>query len=140
MALSPHRAFDPLLHRAARLTSIITTIEAEVAGAFSMPILSVLDDPMPLEITGGLLPGRCEAARSFKAAAEAAVAAQQRRGSHLAAQAHRPRVSGGSDDAGRLVDCCHPPASQLSENGEWPVAFSRVVCTSARVPCAFLTR
>ena len=67
-------------HRAARLTSIITTIEAEVAGAFSMPILSVLDDPMPLEITGGLLPGRCEAARSFKAAAEAAVAAQQRRG------------------------------------------------------------
>ena len=93
MALSPHRAFDPLLHRAARLTSIITTIEAEVAGAFSMPILSVLDDPMPLEITGGLLPGRCEAARSFKAAAEAAVAAQQRRGSHRAAQAHRPRVS-----------------------------------------------
>ena len=93
MALSPHRAFDPLLRRAARLTSIITTIEAEVAGAFSMPILSVLDDPMPLEITGGLLPGRCEAARSFKAAAEAAVAAQQRRGSHRAAQAHRPRVS-----------------------------------------------
>ena len=94
MALSPHRAFDPLLHRAARLTSIITTIEAEVAGAFSMPILSVLDDPMPLEITGGLLPGRCEPpARSFKAAAEAAVAAQQRRGSHRAAQAHRPRVS-----------------------------------------------
>ena len=74
-----------------------------MAGAFSMPILSVLDDPMPLEITGGLLPGRCEAARSFKAAAEAAVAAQQRRGSHRAAQAHRPRVSRGSGDAARLA-------------------------------------
>ena len=76
--------------------------------------------------------GRCEAAWSCKAAAEAAVAAQQRGGSHRAAQTHRPRVSGGSGDAGRLADCRHAPP--LSSQKKWRVAsrfFSRCVYVCA---------
>ena len=111
MALSPHRAFDPLLHRAARLTSIITTIEAEVASAFSMPILSVLDDLMPLEITGGLLSGRCEAARSFKAASEAAV----RRSSAAARTGRLRRTARASPELAAFEACVKASHERLDE-------------------------
>lgn len=46
---------------------------------------------------------RCEAAWSCKAAAEAAVAAKQRGGSHRAAQARCPRVFGGSGGAEKVA-------------------------------------
>ena len=46
--------------------------------------------------------GRCQAAWSCEAALKAAVAAQQRGGSHRAAQPRDPRVFGGSGGAARL--------------------------------------
>ena len=49
-------AFDSLLQSAARSTGIITAIEAEMAGVFSAAILVVLDDPVLLALTRGLLP------------------------------------------------------------------------------------
>ena len=54
--LSPLPAFGSLQRSTARWTGATTTIEAEVASGFSVPILSILDDPTLLELSVGLLP------------------------------------------------------------------------------------
>ena len=83
---------------------IIATTEAEMAGVFFAAILFVLDDPVLLALACGMLvaarwPG---AARRWM---QAAVAAQQRDGSHRAAQARVSGVSGDFGGAARLASC-----------------------------------
>jgi hypothetical protein len=84
--------------------------------------------------------GRCEAAWSCKAAAEAAVAAKQRGGSHRAARARCPRGSSGSGGAEKVAYRGQHAACCMRKSWRVPVRVSRVVRGAVGEACMFLTR
>jgi len=81
--------------------------------------------------------GRCEAAWSCKAATKAAVAAQQRGGTHRAAQARLSGVSDGFGGAARLADCRHPSARGSQKSASNRASFFAFARPSVRMPCVF---
>ena len=68
-----------------------------------------------------------------------AQAVQQRGGYVRAARAGCPRVSGVSGDAIFSDDAVIDSLLRCSKNGDRPTVIFRVVRTSVRVPCMFLT-
>ena len=69
----------------------------------------------------------------------AAVAAPQRSGSHRAARARIPGVSGGFSGAARLACSAGLPLAVYVKKWRVSLRISRVVRTSVRVLCAYLT-
>ena len=99
-----HRCYtlDSLLRSAAGFTASATTIGSEVTTTFSARQL-FFDVPMLLSAAAAAAAGRCQAAWGCKAACRAAQMAQQRGGYLRAAQAARPRTSGGFGGDARLA-------------------------------------
>ena len=98
-------AFDLLLHSAARPSSSITAIEAEVVGVISVVCGSSFDDSELLSLLLLVAVGGVQAAWSCKTATQAAAVAPESGGHNRAARAGVPRISGGLGGAAWLAEC-----------------------------------
>lgn len=135
-------ACDPLLHSAARSTGAITCIEAEAPGASSVACGSMLAESVlfrGLLRVAGRRPGA--ARRRFRRHR------RRRRRSCAAATTRPPGRAARAAPAAMAAARCPPPTtprvltlcSGMKKKCRGDDVFSRAVCTSVCVPCAFLT-